>query len=176
MDENKDLKAPSGIPETAGDPASPALPPGSPAAAGEPAIEAKAALASIESPPLAPALSDMAAEAPGPVVPKTERPAAAEKLDEIKPGRPNDAAPAAREIVPFAAAARFGGKEVVAAATGVAVDNPKRCRLLPQMHQHTRQNRVLMHIGKIAGMKGVLVVHKTRTVAVRVAGSTRTTA
>jgi hypothetical protein len=44
------------------------------------------------------------------------------------------------------------------------------------MHQHTRQNRVLMHVGKIAGMKGVLVVHKSRTVVVRVAGSTRTTA
>ena len=43
MDENEHGKTPS-IPETAGDPASPALPPASPAETGEPAIEAKAEL------------------------------------------------------------------------------------------------------------------------------------
>ncbi len=64
MDENEQSKSPS-IPETAGDPASPALPPGSPAETGEPAIAAKAELDSIESPPLAPTMSDMAAERPG---------------------------------------------------------------------------------------------------------------
>ena len=109
MNENEHLKAPS-IPETAGDPAGQ-----SPAETGEPAIAAKAELASIESPPLAPTMSDMAAEAPGPVAPKTERPAAAEKVDEMKPG-PNDAAQGARDIVPYAAAAERAAPEAPAAA------------------------------------------------------------
>jgi hypothetical protein len=113
MDENEHGKAPS-IPETAGDPTSPALPSASPAETGEPAIEAKAELNSIESPPLAPTLSDMAAAAPGPVAPKTERPAAAAKPDEMKPSR-NDAAPGARDIVPYAAAAEQAAPEAPAA-------------------------------------------------------------
>ncbi len=111
MDENEHLKAPS-IPETAGDPASQ-----SPAETNGPAIEAKAELNSIESPPLAPTMSDIAAGTPGPVAPKAERPAAAEKVDEMKPG-PNDAAPGARtrDIVPYAAAAERAAPEAPAAA------------------------------------------------------------
>ena len=115
MDENEHGKAPS-IPETAGDPASPALPPASPAEIHEPAIEAKAELASIESPSLAPTMSDMAAEAPGPVAPKAERPAAAEKVDEMKLGPPHDAGARARDIVPYAAAAEQAAPEAPAAA------------------------------------------------------------
>jgi hypothetical protein len=96
MDENKDLKAPSATPETAGDPASPA-------AAGEAAIEAKAALASIESPPLAPTIPEMTAKA-APAAPKAEP--TAEKFEQVEPRGPQDAA--AREIVPFTAAAAAG--------------------------------------------------------------------
>jgi hypothetical protein len=100
MDENEDLKAPSATPETAGDPASSAaLPPG------EAAIEAKAELASIESPPLAPTIAEMTAKAE-PAAPKVEPPT--EKFEQVEPRGPQDAAARAREIVPFTAAAAAG--------------------------------------------------------------------
>jgi len=100
MDENEDLKAPSATPETAGDPASSAaLPPG------EAAIEAKAELASIESPPLAPTIAEMSAKAE-PAAPKVKPPA--ERFEQAKPRSPQDAAARAREIVPFTAAAAAG--------------------------------------------------------------------
>jgi hypothetical protein len=116
MDENEHLKTPPATPETAGDPASPALPPGSPAETGEPAIEAKAELNSIESPPLAPTMGDMATETPGPVAPKAEEPTGAEKVDEVKLGPSHDAGARARGIVRYAAAAEEAAPEAPAAA------------------------------------------------------------
>jgi hypothetical protein len=117
MDENEDLKAPSATPETAGDPASSAaLPPG------EAAIEAKAELASIESPPLAPTIAEMTAKAE-PAAPKVEPPT--EKFEQVEPRGPQDAAARAREIVPFTAAAAAGraswtfSKFTLLAAAGV---------------------------------------------------------
>jgi hypothetical protein len=124
MDENEHAKTPS-TPETAGDPASPAPPPASLAAAGEPAIEAKGELSSIESPPLAPILSEMAV-APGPVAPKTEQPAAAEKHDELKPGASRDAGAPARDIVPYAAAPEEAAPEAPAAAAAAGTARASR--------------------------------------------------
>ncbi len=116
MDENEHLRTPPATPETAGDPASPALSPGSPAETGEPAIDAKAELNSIESPPLAPTMGDMAAEAPGPAASKAEQPAGAEKVDEMKLGPSHDAGARARDVVPYAAAAEQAAPEAPPAA------------------------------------------------------------
>jgi hypothetical protein len=149
MDENEDIKAPSGIPGTAGDSAGPArMPPAGPAAAGDPTAETKSELASIDSPTIAPAMTDMAAEVPGlepkierPIERPTERPPAAEKFEQMKPPSLDDPAPASREImlaVPASArasrkfskftllaaavvlAAAFGAMAGVLGATGVA--------------------------------------------------------
>jgi hypothetical protein len=121
MDENEDIKTPSAIPETAGDSANPA----GPAAAGAPTTETKSELASIDSPTIAPAMTGMAAEAPGLGAPKVERPTepppAAEKIEHRSP---NDPAPAAREVmlaVPATAhAARKFSKFTLAAAVVLA--------------------------------------------------------
>jgi hypothetical protein len=120
MDENEDIKTPSAIPETAGDPADPAaMPLAGPAAAGEPTAETKGELASIDAPTIAPAMTDMAAEVPGLDAPKVERPfertaerpLAAEKIEPMKPHRPDDPVPASPEIMlAVPAAARTSGK------------------------------------------------------------------
>jgi hypothetical protein len=146
MDENEDIKTPSAIPETAGDPANPAaMPPVGPAAARAPTAETKSELASIDSPTIAPAMADMAAEVPRLDAPKVERPTehplAAERIEPMKPQSPNDPAPALREImlaVPATAhasgklrkftllaaavvlAAAFGAMAGVLGATGMA--------------------------------------------------------
>jgi hypothetical protein len=145
MDENEDIKTPSAIPERVGDSANPA----GPAAAGAPTAETKSELASIDSPTIAPAMADIAAEVPGLDAPKIERSTegpserllAAEKIEPLKPQSPNDPAPASREImlaVPATAhtsrklgkftllaaavvlAAAFGAMAGVLGATGLA--------------------------------------------------------
>jgi hypothetical protein len=110
MDKNENSKASSALPGPAGDPANPAaMPPAGPDAAGEPAVESKIELASIVSPTIAPALTDMAAAGPGRDAPKIERPfrrpAAPEKSEGPKPERPQDAATVSRDIIPLAATA-----------------------------------------------------------------------
>jgi hypothetical protein len=125
MDKNEDIKTPSAIPETVCDSAIPA----GPAAAGAPTAETKSELASIDSPTIAPAMTDMATEVPGFEAPKVERPTerpiepplAAEKI-ELR--SPNDPAPAAREVIPAvpatAHAARNLSKFTLAAAVVLA--------------------------------------------------------
>jgi hypothetical protein len=141
MDENEDIKTPSAIPGGAGEPANPpALPPaGTPAA-----IE----LASVESPALAPTMTDMTAEGPGLDAPNLERPSerseerleTAEKFEGMKPASPDHPAPASRDVILAAPtigrasrtfskftlaatvvlAAAFGAMAGVLGATGVA--------------------------------------------------------
>ena len=131
MDKNED-KTPSAIPP-AGDPAAAATPLPAGPVAGEPAIEAKIDLASIESPPMAPEMTDMVAAASGLGMPKAElidrpipNPPGAEKIEEIKPQRSHDAAPGAHDIIPFGAPAagrssrRFSRFTVLAATVVLA--------------------------------------------------------
>ena len=110
MDENEHIKA---TPETAGDPANPAaMPPAGPAAAVAPSAFSNSGLASIDSPAIAPMMTDMAAETPGLDAPKIEPPIErpAEKLAQMKPPSPDDAAPASRKVLLAApAAARVSG-------------------------------------------------------------------
>jgi len=109
MDKNED-KTPSALPGTSEPADSAAVPPAGPADAGEPA--ARIELASIDSPSMAPSMSDMAANTPGPDAPKIERPqpAAAEKFERMEPQTPRDAAAGSREIIiPLAAGAAGGG-------------------------------------------------------------------
>src|SRR5260221_10346416 len=94
MDESKDFKAPPANPETAGNPADPAVAP-------------KIALASIDSPAIAPTMADMTADlAPdmgGIHAPKIARPPAAESFEAPKPESPGDPAPVSRDIIPLPA-------------------------------------------------------------------------
>ncbi len=112
MDENEDSKTPSVIPGTGQYPA------GAAGLPGEPTAEPKIELASIASPTLAPAMTDMAADVPRLDAPKAGRPEAgqpeagqpnkppkprpetAEAFEEIKPERPKDQGPTAQEIIP----------------------------------------------------------------------------
>ena len=67
-------------------------------------------------------------------------------------------------LMPFAAAARLGPEKVVAAGAGVGIDDAKGRGLLAQMQQHAREHAVLVNVGKIAGVKGVAIIHQ-RSVA-----------
>jgi hypothetical protein len=126
MDTNDDSKTPSALPGTAGEPANPAAtPPASPAEAGAPTVKSRIGLASIVSPTLAPAMIDMAAEAPG-LAPKIERPKEGPETAE-KPASPKHAAPVSREIIPavpghaspkFSKSAQLAAAVVLAAAFG----------------------------------------------------------
>jgi hypothetical protein len=107
MDKHED-EATSGIPATAGDPAAAASMPatGLPQP-GEPKVEAKSELVSVDSPSIAPTTVEMTADAAavGLDAPKIARAHAQEEFKQAKPEIP-DAAPAgAREIVPLAALA-----------------------------------------------------------------------
>jgi len=126
MDQNED-KTPSAIPP-AGDPAEAAKTPPAGPVAGEPSALSKAELTSIDSPTLAPSITDMtaadeldAAKAERPA----DRPVAAEKSEIIAPERPA-AAPGPRDVIPFAAPAqerrsrRFGTFTLLAASVVLA--------------------------------------------------------
>ena len=95
----------------------------------EPGAAAKIELTSIDSPPMAPDMSDMVAAASGPDAPKIERPRASRggRIEEIKPRAPERVgAGIARDIIPFAAPAqerasrRFGTFTLLAAAVVLA--------------------------------------------------------
>jgi hypothetical protein len=125
MDQNENT--PPAIPPV-GDPTeTAATPPAGPIAA-EPGAAAKIELKSIDSPPMAPEMSDMVAAASGPDVPKAEPPErlAAERIEEIKPERPSASAPGPRDVIPFAAPAkerasrRFGTFTLLAASVVLA--------------------------------------------------------
>ena len=62
-------------------------------------------------------------------------------------------------VAPFAAAPRLLSGEVVTAGAGMGVDDAERRRFLAQMHEDAHQHRVLDHIGEIAGVKGVAIIH-----------------
>jgi hypothetical protein len=44
----------------------------------------------------------------------------------------------------------------------VGVDHTKGGRLAAQMHKDVRQHGMLMHIGKIAGMERVPIIHRSK--------------
>jgi len=62
-------------------------------------------------------------------------------------------------VAPFAGASWFRPGKVVTAGARMGIDDPKRCRLEPQMRKHAAEHGVLVHIGEIARMKGVAVIH-----------------
>jgi hypothetical protein len=133
MDQNEDT--PSAKPP-AGDPAEAAATPSAGPVAAEPGAQAKTGLASIDSPPLAPEISDLVvAAASGPDTPKPDpielpavEAAAAEAASvvEIKPERLSASPPGPRDVVPFAAPAkerasrRFGMYALLAASVVLA--------------------------------------------------------
>ena len=106
MDQNED-QTPSAMPPAGGPAEAAATPPGGPVAA-EPGTEAKIELTSIDSPPMAPEMSDMVAAASGRDAPKDEplERLAVERIEEIKPERPSAPVPGPRDVIPFAAPAR----------------------------------------------------------------------
>ena len=55
----------------------------------------------------------------------------------------------------------------------MAVDHPKSRGLAAQMVEHAGQHDMLVHVGKIAGMKGVLIIHRLRFRSEGSAGPTR---
>lgn len=65
-------------------------------------------------------------------------------------------------MTPLAAARRLRREKIAAASAGVSIDHAKRRRLAQQMHEDQRQNRVLMHIGEVAGVKSVAIIHQAR--------------
>ena len=70
------------------------------------------------------------------------------------------------------------GAEVVEPGAGMGVDRPERRRLDPKMDEDARQDDVLHHVGEVAGVEGVAIVHEslgatTPRVAVRAAPSGR---
>src|SRR5262249_56414769 len=62
-------------------------------------------------------------------------------------------------VAPFAAALCLLAAKVVAAGAGMGVDDAKGRGLLAQMHEDAHQYCVLDHIGEIAGVKGMAVIH-----------------
>ena len=64
--------------------------------------------------------------------------------------------------LPFAAAGRFRSGEIIAAGARMGVDNAVRRRLAAEMEEKAREHRVLDHISKVPGVKGVTVVHGRR--------------
>jgi hypothetical protein len=61
---------------------------------------------------------------------------------------------------PFTAAAWLGVEQAITAGAGVGVDHSERGRLAAQMFENSRQHEVFMHVGEIAGMECVLIVHR----------------
>ena len=62
-------------------------------------------------------------------------------------------------LAPFPGAVGFLARKVVQPGPRMGVDHPERRGLFPQMHENADQDDMLEHVGKIAGMKGVTVVH-----------------
>jgi len=97
MDENEDIKTPSANTETACDSANPA----DPAAAGRADRRTKSELASIDSPTIAPAMTDMAAaKCPGSMRRRSSGPPSLpwpRKKSRLR--SPNDPAPVSREVM-----------------------------------------------------------------------------
>jgi hypothetical protein len=65
-------------------------------------------------------------------------------------------------VKPLAAARRLRREKIVAASAGVDINHAKRRRLAQQMHEDQRQNRVLMHVGEVAGVKSVAIILQAR--------------
>ena len=63
-------------------------------------------------------------------------------------------------LAPFAAAARLRAEKVVAAGAGMGIDHAKSRRLVAQVREDARQHRVLVHVGEVAGMEGVPIIHR----------------
>ena len=63
-------------------------------------------------------------------------------------------------LMPFAAAGCFGAEKVITARSGVGIEDAKGRGLGPQMQKHAHENAVFVHIGKIAGVKSVAIIHQ----------------
>lgn len=82
--------------------------------------------------------------------------------------RPQDVVDLVRQIsaqkppdtgLPLARALRLRAREIVDPGAGMRVDHAECGRLLLEVLYHQRQDRVLEHVGKISGVKGVSIVH-----------------
>ena len=73
--------------------------------------------------------------------------------------RQRPAQKSADTVLPLAAAGRFSAAQIVTAGARMGVDHAERRRLGFQIGQDARQHRVLVHVGEIAGMECVLIIH-----------------
>jgi hypothetical protein len=62
-------------------------------------------------------------------------------------------------VAPFAGLLRFFGRQVVKAGAGMGVDHPERFVLALEIVEDARQHRVFDHVGEIARVIAVAVVH-----------------
>ena len=60
---------------------------------------------------------------------------------------------------PFAPACSFIAGEIIEASAGVGVDHTECCRLPTQVVQDATKNGMLEHIGEIASVEFVLIIH-----------------
>ena len=65
-------------------------------------------------------------------------------------------------VAPFRRAPRRLAVEIVAPGAGVGVDEAQRRFLAHEQHEEARQHDVLEHVGEIAGVESVAVVHRRR--------------
>ena len=68
-------------------------------------------------------------------------------------GEPCDA------VAPFERALRRIVGEIIGAFAGMGVDHPEGRLLAQQINKDTRQQRMFEHIGEIAGMETVSIIH-----------------
>src|SRR5579875_510236 len=61
---------------------------------------------------------------------------------------------------PLAGSTRLGTAEIVAADACVRIDEAQRARLLDQVVEDTREQGVLHHVGEVAGVERMAVVHE----------------
>src|SRR5262249_34725807 len=61
--------------------------------------------------------------------------------------------------LPFAAAGRLRATKVIAASPRMGIDHAKRRGLAAKVDEDARQDGVLVHVGEIAGMESVPIVH-----------------
>ena len=66
-------------------------------------------------------------------------------------------------VLPFPGFFRLVPQEIIDAEAGMGVDHPEGGVLLHQVGENARENGVLDHIGKIAGMECVAVIHRSVT-------------
>jgi len=70
-----------------------------------------------------------------------------------------ESAKTANDVPPFAAADRFIGLQIVLGLAGMCIDDAERGILPREIDKDARQEDMLEHIGEIAGVESVLIIH-----------------